>query len=194
MVRVNRASAKRRRGGRTAGHALGPDDDGAGDGGLGQRQRAVVLGEDGALAHAVARELERVVVADALGADAVERRRRVEEAHADAHLEQAREHGVDVRHLDVAAVERLLCVGRHEPAAVDVRAGAEDHGNRLLGRLGVMVAVEHVAVGVAVARHVAVKLPALAQQRAQQPVVGAARHAVDGVVAWGGKRGRARRR
>ena len=148
------AAGARASGGEEPEHALGPNDNGAGNTGLGQRQRAVVLGEDGALAHAVARELQRVVVAHALGADAVERRRRVEEAHADAHFEQAREHRVDVRHLDVAAVERLLRVGRHEAAAVDVGAGGEDHGDRLLGRLRVVVRVEDVAVGVAVARHV----------------------------------------
>ena len=193
---VKERSSEKKKGANGAHNALGPNDDGAVDGGGAERQQAgVVLGEDGALAHAVARELERVAVAHALGADFVQRAgaHGVKVAEPDAHAEEPAEHYVHILLCDIAVGQRLGRVGRHEPAAVDVRARGKNQGNGLLRRRRVMVRVKDVTVGVAVARHIAVKLPRVAQQRAQQPLVGAARHAVDGVVAWG-EAGKGKRR
>ena len=119
------------------------DDDGGGDGGGGERQHAAgVLGEHGGLAHAVARELQSVLVAHALGADALQRSRRVELAQADAHAEEAAQHNVHVLLRDVSRGERLGRVGRHEAAAVDVCAGREDKRHGLLGGRRIVMAAE----------------------------------------------------
>ena len=162
---------------------VGANDDGRRELGRVEGQRAArVLEEHSGLPHAVARELARVGAAHLVEADLCERARRVKLRKPNAHFEEAAQHRVDVGVGDGPVRERRGCVLAHEPAAVDVRAGAEDRGDGLGRGVRVVVREEDVRVGVAVARHVPVKLPRAAQERLEQPVGGAAGHAVDGVV------------
>jgi len=89
------------------------------DGRQSQRQRvASVLQQDGALARAVAGELDGVGVADLVGADGGEGTGRGEVTQANAHAEEAAQHRVDIVHRDGAVAQRVACSGGREIVGV----------------------------------------------------------------------------
>mmetsp|Transcript_20400 Transcript_20400/g.47704 ORF Transcript_20400/g.47704 Transcript_20400/m.47704 type:complete len:258 (+) Transcript_20400:1223-1996(+) len=127
-------------------------------------------------------EGECVLRADRAGGNLVERPDRVEvrQAHADA--EEIRQPLVDIRLSNKALVEGTLGVLLHKSTAVNVGASSENVAHGLLSRHGVVMLIEDVVVGVTVRGDVTVKVPFLARNSGQEPVVGTRRDAVDGVV------------
>jgi hypothetical protein len=71
----------------------------------------------------------------------------------------------------------------HEAPAVYVSASAEDDGDCLRCGGRVVVRIVDIAVGIAVRGNIAIELPRVAEQGAEQPVTRARGHAIDRVVA-----------
>eukprot|EP00760_Papus_ankaliazontas_P014536 PhM_4_TR16096/c0_g1_i2/m.90073 len=107
----------------------------------------------------------------------------IEDAETELHSEHMTQRRVNVGHLHRTVGECLRGVRLQERAAVEVHTGLERRRARCVRRVGVVVLLEHVVHGLAVAHNIPLEAPRVARERRQEVWVRAAGFAVDGVVA-----------